>query len=581
MAKLLLVCVRSDAPSPSPTFDFQMLANRLAPDNIVADQAVVRRSDNLTIAAFHSNQAVRIETAAVCVGGLLDPCGDWWRPLTPPPDGSFALFRSDPAVVELVSDVVASRTIWYYWDESLLLASTSQRALVFCLRSFAFNENVIPWMLSTGTLGPELSWDERIRALPGDSTLLLERDAWRCALHTNPIRFLPQRASPRQHQQSLAAAVKRTLSAVNLDLAHWVLPLSGGHDSRGILVMLANRPNLRCVTWGLAEALQTPLNDANVAARLAEHFDVEHRYFQTDISAEAVEHVFDRFLICGEGRCDQISGYMDGFGIWRTLRAEGICGIIRGDEGFGWSDVASELQVRSSIGLLTLSDFADWSELAQFDLVTPTLPSHLMRSPGESLASWRDRLYHQFRIPAVLAALNDLKSPFVEVFNPFLSRGIIYYVRTMPDRLRTNKKTFRQIVDDMGPDIPYARFAAIQAPGDVMRREDVLRIVADELRSDHLRSELDPRFLEHVIGRVAASPGPRTPQHAGFEARVKRMLPGFVRGRLQPIVRPARVDYGVLALRAYITKRMHRLLSEDALAGRRQADARSASPPVR
>ena len=65
--------------------------------------------------------------------------------------------------------------------------------------------------------------------------------------------------------------------------------------------------------------------------------------------------------------------------------------------------------------------------------------SALLQRSGESLTVWRDTLYHEYRIPVYLAALGDLKLPYVEQMNPLLSRKILTVFRCFPDHLRKGK----------------------------------------------------------------------------------------------------------------------------------------------
>ena len=95
---------------------------------------------------------------------------------------SYALFRRDENTVELVSDIVSSRTIWYVQTEKCITASTSQRAIVFFLQDFKPNKAVFSWMLSSGTVGPGLSWDSRIQCLSGNSLLFLGRSSWKLTI---------------------------------------------------------------------------------------------------------------------------------------------------------------------------------------------------------------------------------------------------------------------------------------------------------------------------------------------------------------------------------------------------------------
>jgi len=111
----------------------------------------------------------------------------WWIPGSPAPDGSYALFRAGPKQVELLTDVLASRTVWYVQTEDLFIASTSQQANRFFLGDYRPNVAAYPWMLSAGNLGPGYGWDLRLRPVPGDARLRLDRATWKISLHRMPV----------------------------------------------------------------------------------------------------------------------------------------------------------------------------------------------------------------------------------------------------------------------------------------------------------------------------------------------------------------------------------------------------------
>jgi len=291
------------------------------------------------------------------MGRLFGPKHDWWSPGAEAPDGSYALFRSNETTVELLTDIVASRTIWYVRTEKLFIASTSQRAIVFFLQDFEPNRAACSWMLSSGDLGPGLSWDHRIQCLKGNARLTLDRSSWRVKVVREAIDFTPKHLSEKEHEQGLRQAIEDTFEHLDLDLDKWVLPLSGGRDSREILLNIKNRENLKTVTWGLRSALSDSESDASVARLLANHFGLEHEYFETDISDEPAERVLDRFIVAGEGRIDHVSGYMDGFAIWKHLHERPCEGIIRGDQAFGRPAVRTRRDVYRQWSYFLLSDF--------------------------------------------------------------------------------------------------------------------------------------------------------------------------------------------------------------------------------
>jgi hypothetical protein len=505
------------------------------------------------------------------LGTFYDGGANWSKTRSGNPDGSFALFRSDADWGEVISDPAASRTIWYYQDDEQFIAATSQRAIVLFLGSFEFDPRVIPWVFSTGTLGPLHSWDARIHRLAPGASIALDRRHWTLSLEQRPVRFSVQQRSRDEFKQELRTAVAQTIKSFGeTSLEDWSLPLSGGYDSRAILCFLgqgeAARHKLRTITWGLEESLSDHGNDAYVAQALAKACGVSHKYLHTDLSNEPVGDIIDRFILCGEGRVDHVAGYMDGMKIWRGLAEdEGVHGVIRGDEGFGWCAVSSELTVRLSTGCATCADFTNLSTIVEdFGLEKQALPPDLARRPAESLDAWRDRLYHLFRIPTVLAALADVKLSYVEQVTPLLSRVILDVVRQMPDELRLDKRLFREIVDDVSPPIPYARRGANADKRDLLKGPAVVEFVGSGLRRHTAVRIFGSQLVERLLdGLRTAMPRQRS-RLARMKAAAKALVPRGIKNRLWDSVAAPKVDGNVLAFRAYIIAKMHDVLSGDA-----------------
>ena len=295
---------------------------------------------------------------------------------------------------------MASRTVWYFLDDSRFIASTSQRAILSLVGSFQFDSRVIPWMLSTGTLGPLGGWDRRLRRLGGDASVMLDRNSWTLVTKSSDVSFSAAPGSDDEHERGLRETLEDAVAPLRFDGSEWALPLSGGYDSRSLLCLLGRAHDLRTVTWGLKASVEQPANDAYIARQLAAHYRLRHDFFPTDISsAESVETVFDRYLLCGDGRVDNISGYADGLNLWASMFRSGIRGIIRGDEGFGWIPVYDPADVRIAVGVPLWSDFANLEPLEHFDLPHHAMPDELTQRATESLDAWRDRLYHQYPDP--------------------------------------------------------------------------------------------------------------------------------------------------------------------------------------
>jgi hypothetical protein len=435
-------------------------------------------------------------------------------------------------------------------------------------------------MLSSGTLGPENTWDARLRALGPGARLVLDREAWTVRVETPAVEFVPAQRTKADHKAHLENVLQDVFARLSFDPTHWVLPLSGGVDSRAILLMLPPDRRVRCVTWGLKESLNDPLNDAYLAKALAEKFGTGHVYYETDLSDEPVESIVDRFLAAGEGRVDHLSGYMDGCRIWKRLYEEKVAGILRGDHGFGRHAAPTSFEVRRSNGLTLLSDFANGNGLEDTDFLAQQLPERLQRRPRESLLQWRDRLQHEFRIPVVLAALNDIKCAYVEVMNPLLTHPVIHCARQLPDELRTDKRLFEDLVREKSPPIPFAERRAIASLGNIQRTQQVVDMMRDELSSGDAQTLFPRQWLDRVIQtlKVVQDSTVRS-SRASLRSSLKRYVPTGLRRLARHVLArgaPSSLsgDANQWAFRVLMIARTVRMLNADAAALRSSRNSR-------
>lgn len=567
MARIVYICTRNSQPSKLTEAELQKLAHRLAPDHISEAVLTITEHDGITISIFTSSEAVIIRGASIALGNLETDTKKWWKPGTEVPDGAYALFRGDPEAIEVVTDVVASRSIWYVHTEKLFIASTSQRAIIGCLRSYEPNPKVYPWILSSGCLGPDLSWDRRIRKLRGDSRLLLERRSWQLSERTQHVIFECETTNEQVNERQLKNMIQTTFERLNLDWNRWVLALSGGYDSRCSLIMLEDRLHLKCITWGEYASLYEPDSDAHIARQLARKYGHHHEYFVTDLSEEPINQLFDRILMASEGRIDHINASMDGFVRYKQMHDAGILGLIRSDEGFGWQPVTFETDVRESVGLTLLSDYSKEAGLCTDDLEPQELPGYLHRRTGESLSTWRDRLYQEFRIPCVLAGLSEPRLNYVEQANPLISRRIILTVRALPDHLRTDKALFKRVVNRIVPDVPIATKDSVAPLRRLLSHQEIRSLFLDELGTQHGKKLLPPEILNYAL-RHLTEKNWREPSVSGRLSSIlvqqvpvplKRILRAGIRKLRKPMI-----DVGQLTLRCFIICRMHEILNEDA-----------------
>lgn len=568
MSKAVLICPRKQNQKENFFLDedLKALSERLVPDNIQAQPPCLIHKEGVFLGLINPHSDLIRHEASVCMGSMIKPASDWWRPLSEAPDGSYALFRSDSRSIEIVSDALATRTIWYIMQEEVFAASTSQRALAYFLRDYQPCRETWAWMLSTGTQGPGLSWDQRIKCLPGDARLALDRMEWALHLETKPPEFIPEPGSDAHHRKLLRKALDETMGAIDLDVSRWVLPLSGGYDSRALLLLNRKLSGMKAVTWGTRDALQDRESDAWVGLRVARHFGLEHQYFEIDLSREPVERIVRRFLVAGEGRIDHITAYMDGFRLWKNLNESGCRGIVRGDEAFGCKPVKVPDLIYQRFGLFVLDDFSNLRPIASaLAELGQSRPGRLERRPGESLTTWADRMGAEVEIPVNFAALNDLKLSYVEIINPLLARRIIEAVRRLPDHLRAGKKLFRSIVEELNPGLPFAKYRAIPWFGEAMRSEAFLNLMRGEIDTPRARRMFSDQVVDFMLAGLPSS----AVSERGSRARRRppvRLDDLFMRKILGRAKVDKRMNPVVFAFRAYIVLKMQEILTEDAFA---------------
>jgi hypothetical protein len=581
MADLIVACTREDH-SPFATERLRGAALRLAPPELRERESLLLETDRLAAAVagpaaegvwLHEGGRAPIpELGGVCLGGLFGTVGTWWRIGSEAPEGTYALARWDSGAVELVSDICASRTLWYCLTDDLFLASTSQRALVTLLGSFELLPAAIACFMTTGSPGAETSWDARLRPVPPNATITLDRAVWRVTERRTPYVVSRAAGDTAAHVDRLKEAIDATCGQLNLDIDRWVLTSSGGLDSRALLSFLV-RNGLRpcCVTWTTRASLRNPLSDACIARRITQRYGVEHEVLVLDDDEIDADTVLSRFVAANEGRNDEIAGYLDGLAMWRDLAAAGVRGIIRGDESMGgrWRPRTRD-SVRFANAGATPSDYPEDHLLNRLKLADYTWPEHLAAGSEELLGDYGVRLEQQACIPIFMAGLNGPKGRYVEIVNPLLSRRIIASVRSLPPQLRDRAQAYTRIVAGLDRSIPFARFASTRSPSDFLASSEFLELAVRELTGQTMQRILPGDAPLHILAALAT-------HTAGFVGPRERMrdlfkdasvaLPYRLADRLRPGWKgPEPLSAVDLAFRAVLASRMVSLFEEDARA---------------
>ena len=422
-------------------------------------------------------------------------------------------------------------------------------------------------MLSAGNLGPGYSWDKRIKYLTGDSALLLNRSTWELFGKVNKCEFLNLNIPEKKHYNYMDQEICNTFNEIKIDFSKWVIPLSGGYDSRYILSMLKDKNGISTITWGSGKLRYQKGNDAYIAKKVAEKYGVNNLYFELDLNKNEIEKILNYFIICGEGRIDHLFGYTDGFAMWKYLFENNIKGIIRGDVCFSNQVVLSEYDVRFKIGFPLCTDFSNLNNYIDFGLPKQIWPEFLSIKKQESLQNWRDRIYQQLRIPVVLAALSDLKLPYIEVINPFLSKRIIYQSRKLPEHLRLTKTLFKKLAiskDTSG--IEYARYNTYIDRENILKFKCFVDILKDELVSFLDDATLPNDFLKYVLSNLTVTSKNRRNNVGMVKDFIKIFIPlklrNILKNKMEVIKKPI-LDFNVLAFRCYIICKINKRIQAD------------------
>jgi len=502
--------------------------------------------------------------SAAHLGVFSRPGRDWHRPGAPVPDGSFALVRSEPETSEVWSDYAGSRTLWYVFTDRFLAASTSQRALVCLLKDFSCNKAAFAWFLSSGTLGPSDSWDLRIRRLSRGAHLSLDRSRWTLERHTTPVLFEARSMSASAAQEGLREVVASAVKGCDLQCPPWILPLSGGYDSRILLALLhAEGIRPRTVTWGVAASRSQPGNDAYVARELARHYGVTNDYLFTEVLGAAPEEIVDAFLSAHGGTTDGLFPYLDGLKLWSGFTAEGVGGIIRGDEGFG-TRPRPELNHRFAQGLILLRDFLGEADAEMISDGGQAIPEELLRRPGESVQTYGDRLVHSFFIPVDLASLNDVKAPFLEIANPLLAGSVLSYVRQMPDGLRVGRAAYKNLTQSLSPPIGFATLAADDSRSGFLQEGRFRHWIARELEGGFSERMLPQAVRRSLLASVRDGSTSILDSRYG-RSTLKRIIPESWVVAVRSWRKPDPPETRTLAFRCALASRLEHILKQDSV----------------
>jgi asparagine synthetase B (glutamine-hydrolysing) len=565
MSKILYVCYRSNQTTISPV-KLQKICNELEAKNIDNKEPFIYGLGNIGYGITNPGNSLRRSKSSVLLGEIFGNDQNWNEIGNQTLDGNFAIFRSNKKYVEIKTDFLGTRSIWYYYDEKIIIASTSQKAIISYLGNFEFNKDCIPWIISTGSLGPGHSWDKRIKKVPADGSIIINKNNWSIKTITNEVEFNTTKYSLKESRTLLRNTLLDVFKSINLDFEKWPITLSGGHDSRSILLLFKKSkekiPTFKTITWAAKNRIIEKNGDAYIANRVSEVLETNHQLFNIELSPDSLNSIINNFLHLGEGRIDHITAYLDNFQLWKRIYDSNIEGLIRGDEVFGWNKIYSPLIVKSSIGLTLIQDYSNLNKYEFLNSLQQEIPEGLNQGKNESISTWRDRVYQKYRIPYIQSALGDLKYSYVEQINPYLSKKIVQLTRTMPDNLRTDKRLFKQVMKELAIDVPFAQRDSTLDFKKILREETSVNLLKDELQSEYARKIFPESFLNQVINNLKIAQ--RNPVvKKGIRNKLISLVPLKLKKFVVQNKTSLNLDENLLAFRILIICRMHKELSKN------------------
>ncbi|PKV63220.1 hypothetical protein [Pontibacter ramchanderi] len=472
------------------------------------------------------------------------------------PDGNYFLFRKTNEYFEIASDQGNSRGIWYYSNNDFFIFSSLQEPIIKLIGGFDFNSQVVPWMLSSGTLGPGNSWDKRLNLLSRNESVKYFYGSGNVKVD-NILEVPTQNRAFKKKEvfRLLPEKLKSSFKNINLNAGNTTHLLSGGIESRLLLLFFAKEKALPCLTWTDPSSLSQPLSDVSIAKDISKKLNLAHSILEINFDSGNQEFILKEFLRHGEGRIDHISGYIDGFSIWREIYNKDIEVIIRGDHNFGRYKAYGFEQMRQTLGFELVSDYRNLSTLS----LQNNIKESFTKRENETLEEYSFRLGLDFRHTYVNAALNDLKLSFTEIYNPLLNNSIILFSQTIPPSFLEGKNMSKSLNDSILPGIPYAKYASTFSINDI-----TLSLLNEYLKTE--LSKIDSRvwslmgipqdlvkstlyFLENSTGKTKSN------------SIIKSLIPKKIKKLLASKGKKS-LSYGKIALRLYILSAMYTKLSK-------------------
>jgi asparagine synthetase B (glutamine-hydrolysing) len=387
---------------------------------------------------------------------------------------SFARYTSSTGTLTLTVDRYASEPLFYLRTQGALYFAPEVKALlVLPGMGKEIDYSALASFLGSGHFLGDQTLVTAVRKLPGGQQLLVNS---RGVQRTTYWSFKPGQkpeGTETTLSQTLAHLIEVSMQGRFRRNEDEVIFLSGGLDSRAILAgALKTRPTtkpIRTVSWGAESSI--PGSDQQIAALLADHYELDHRFMRrdTDLYGRNVQETLH--LI--DGQCDVPCMHPGEYRILLALEQMGIRKVFRGDEAFGWrTKVFSHLGGLSHVGIRRFSSLPLLRGLllprvyetcrdagdAAFDAL---LREYQAYEPNDA----KDILYFSHRLQNYLGPASYYKRILFSQRDPLLSDDILDLMSAVPRTMRADKAILYSALRWMNPELarfPYAANSGLE-----------------------------------------------------------------------------------------------------------------------
>mgnify|MGYP003133076838 CR=1 FL=1 len=512
---------------------------------------------------IQNSEGVGRPAVGVMLIGFIHPKGDEnSSEINSEADGSYAVIKADDQRTSFFTDQFGSRTLWYYFDEHMLVVSTSQRAIVKLKGCFTPNDEAMAWFMSSGSQGPFLSWDTEIRQVRPEFEYEMDGAAWSLGTRLKPGMNLPSPGTVlwADFLPFFEKTVTETLEKMVNEFPEGttLLPLSGGLDSRLLLGLckykyLHNKVGL--VNWGVPTS-SSIFDDKAAAHRVAKSYQKELIDMTLPAAVKDLDRVLDRFVEASEGRIDHFNGYTDGFANWANLHRQGYRSVLRGDIPFTEGLDLNDVQTRAHIGLDHFEDYCDSADYKLNKYIKIQSEYDMQRRPGESLLHWRDRVYVTWRVPMVIASFTDLISGFTENRAPMMNWTLYKMYMGLPDRAKGDKKHIQELWkkhDLTG--VPSHAVGSLCTPVSLFESGCGWDYLIKKLSAGAVSKHLSPELVRDVVSKLNnsgcrdqhVSPGALfSSARPWLSDRMPSLLKAYIKSRRLKRISPIALGYRIV-----------------------------------